>query len=203
MTVVAVVVIALSALVFIGTLVRAAFYAPDSELSIQTLLETFVPEPNVAQTMSNPVRLEIPSLSVNARVQQVGKNKKGEMAVPSNYADVAWYRNGTVPGQRGSAVINGHVDNGLALPGVFKNLGNLKVGDDVYVRAKDGSMLHFEVTELATYPYTDGPVERIFGADDAARLNLITCTGAWLPGKRTYTERLVVYTTFVDTRAAR
>jgi sortase A len=68
----------------------------------------------------------------------------------------------------------------------------------VYVIDHGGSKLHFVVTDIKTYPYTDGPVEQIFNADDAARLNLITCAGTWVSGSRTYNERLVVYTTYKD-----
>lgn len=186
--------------VFVMTLVNAVFYAPDSGGDISSLQASFVPPaPEVAQSTSVPVRLLIPSLSVNARVQYVGMNKKGEMGIPNNFSDVAWYKYGPVPGQLGSAVMAGHVDNGLALPGVFRRLGEMKEGDDVYVIAKDGSKLRFVVQSVETYPYDEGPVERVFGASDAARLNLITCSGAWLRGKRTYAERTVVYTTYVET----
>lgn len=126
-------------------------------------------------------------------------NEQGQMKAPSNFKDVGWYRYGTVPGQLGSAVMDGHVDNGLSLGGVFKRLGDIKVGDDVYVIAKDGSELHFIVRGVETYPYTTGPTERIFGANDVARLNLITCAGTWVRGDQTYSDRLVVYTTFVAT----
>lgn len=179
-----------AALVFVGTMVQALFYAPTSEIEPpeQMLL--------VAATSSKPVRLEIPSLGIDAKVQYVGVNGKGEMGIPSNFKDVAWYRYGTVPGQLGSAVIAGHVDNGLALPVVFWRLKEMRVGNDVYVVARDGSKLRFTVTGIATYPYTESPAERIFGESDKARLNLITCAGSWLKGLRTYSERLVIYTVF-------
>src|SRR5262249_51609088 len=117
--------------IFAWTAVHALFYAPD---------ETFAPSGAavVAPTSSDPARLIIPSLSIDANVQYVGVKKDGSMGTPDNFTDVAWYRYGTIPGQLGSAVIDGHVDNGLALAGVFKHLQDIKVGDDVYVGTKDG-----------------------------------------------------------------
>lgn len=188
---VAVALVTVSALlVFLATAVQAFLYTPTSEIEPPGQI------PLVAATSSKPARLKIPSLDIDANVQYVGVNGKGEMGIPSNFKDVAWYRYGTIPGQLGSAVIAGHVDNGLGLPAVFWDLKDLKAGDDVYIVAEDGSRLHFLVSDVATYPYTDSPAERIFAESDKARLNLITCSGKWLPGKRTYSERLVIYTVF-------
>lgn len=194
---IAVAIVVIAGTVFFTTLVRAVFYTPEGEITVPSIVPMI--EPEVAQSASLPLRLQIPSLSINARVQQVGLNAKKNMAAPTNFTDVGWYKYGTVPGQLGSAVIDGHVDNGLALSGVFKRLGDMAIGDDVYITARDGSRLHFVVTDIQSYPYTDAPSERIFSAKDAAHLNLITCAGTWIKGKRTYDERLVVYTTYKDT----
>jgi LPXTG-site transpeptidase (sortase) family protein len=195
-TTVVTVVMCLAAVLFVRTLIHATIYAPESGFDFGS---SHPGPPILAQTTSPPVRLVIPSLSINAKVQQVGLNAKGEMGIPTNFKDVGWYKYGTVPGQLGSAVIDGHIDNALALPGVFKHLEDIKKGDDVYVVANDGTTLRFVVSEVATYPYTDGPTEHIFGANDVARLNLITCTGTWVSSKHTYNERFVVYTTYAGT----
>lgn len=122
------------------------------------------------------------------------------MGTPSNFTDVAWYKYGPVPGALGSAVIDGHVDNGLALAGVFKHLVDIKIGDRVTTVTRDGSQLQFAVVAIETYPYQDTPSSTIFAtATDTARLNLITCEGTWVPGGKTYDHRLVVYTQLVST----
>src|SRR6185369_16068103 len=187
-----VMIVIIAATVFVTTVVRAFFYAPEDG---SVLPSFFGAPPPVAYMPSDPVRLIIPALSIDAKVQYTGLNSKGSMGVPTNFTDVAWYKNGTVPGKLGSAVIDGHVDNGLGLAGVFKHLGDLKDGDDVYVVTKDGSKLHFVVSDTEMYPYTDAPGEQIFASSDKAWLNLITCAGTWVRGKDTYNERLVVYTT--------
>jgi LPXTG-site transpeptidase (sortase) family protein len=127
----------------------------------------------------------------------VGVNALGNMRAPSNFTDVSWYEYGTVPGMVGSAVIAGHVDNGLGLDGVFKHLSDMQVNDDLYIETIGGAMLHFKVSDIETYPYQDVPTTTLFGQDDAARLNLITCDGTWVPGHDTYDHRIVIYTRLV------
>jgi LPXTG-site transpeptidase (sortase) family protein len=147
-----------------------------------------------------PATLIIPKLGINASVQRVGIAKSGRMAVPTNFTDVAWYEGGTVPGNKGSAVIAGHLDNGLGLRGVFSDLANLSPGDRVEVRTSNGRTLTFKVDSLKIYPYESVP-STIFTANDAAHLNLITCEGDGIrTGSEgfTYDHRLVVYTTLVS-----
>jgi sortase (surface protein transpeptidase) len=139
-----------------------------------------------------PSRLLIPSLNIDANVQKVGINVKGAMGTPNNFTDVAWYKYGVIPGNIGSAVIDGHVDNGLALAGVFKHLVDIKPGDDIYVVTEAGDKVHFTVTTVDTYNYKFVPVEDIFNNQNGSHLRLITCGGTWVPSGRTYDERLVV-----------
>lgn len=190
---IAAIVLVAAAVVFVWTLVHALFIAPGDHFVAAAQM------PYTVATSSSPVRLIIPVLNINANVQDVGVNAQGAMRAPDNFTDVAWYDQGPMPGQLGSAVIDGHVDNGLGLPGVFKHLSDIKVDDDVYVQEKDGSQLHFKVTDIATYPYQSAPTGLIFGETDAARLNLITCEGTWVPGGDTYDHRLVVFTELQST----
>lgn len=181
--------------VFAGTLVHALWYAPESSVYVP---EHPAPLAREALPEEQPDRLVIPALEIDAHVQYVGLTARGAMGIPSNFTDVAWYKYGPAPGFLGSAVIDGHVDNGLSLPGVFKHLGDLKVGDDVYVFRKDGTQLHFTVRAVKTYNYKQVPVDRVFSRSDSAYLNLITCDGVWVKSERTYDERLVVYTELVS-----
>lgn len=153
---------------------------------------------NDIEVTSLPVRLKIPSLSIDAHVQHVGTTQQGNMAAPSNFSDVGWYKHGTVPGMAGSAVIDGHVDNALALPGVFEHLAYAKVGDDIYIETVDGKNLHFRVRAIEVYPYKEVPAKYVFEKTNEARLNLITCDGTWIAGEKTYDKRLIVYAIRVE-----
>ncbi len=178
--------------VFVGTLVRAALFVPP-EAEAPAALQAARGLSVSAEPRDHPERLLIPRIGVDAAVQSVGIAKSGNMAVPSNYSDTGWYRYCPAPGFRGSAVLDGHVDNGFALPGVFKRLNELKAGDEIIVRAQNGVERRFAVTGVQTYHYRDVPVDLVFNRADVARLNLVTCEGAWIAGEKTYDQRLVVY----------
>lgn len=192
----AIITITLIAFFICGATAVRAFWTPGgSEVPAPGLAED-APINDVSEA-AQPDRLTIPEIGVDADIQYVGITAGGNMGVPSNFTDVGWYKYGTVPGQLGSAVIDGHVDNAIGLDGVFKNLEKLRVGDEVFVETKGGRKLRFVVTEVTTYGYKEVPNDRLFSRTDARRLNLITCGGSWIKTEKTYDERVVVYTVLV------
>lgn len=142
-----------------------------------------------------PIRLRIPVLNIDTHVESVGLLGDA-MGVPTNPWNVAWYKLGPQPGMTGNAVIDGHLDTATG-PAVFLHLGNLRSGDLLYVTAGGGKGYTFKVTNMANYPVDNAPLARIFGASKDAHLNLITCSGDWLPQQQGYSQRLVVYSTLV------
>lgn len=112
---------------------------------------------------------------------------------------MGWYTGGSRPGQEGTAVVAGHVDNALGLSGVFKHLGDMEMGNDVYIETTEGETLHFRVLKKEIYPYDAVPIDELFFKTGGRYLNLITCSGRWLATQHTYSHRLVVYTELVAT----
>jgi LPXTG-site transpeptidase (sortase) family protein len=206
-------VIVVSGLIFGTVLARSVFYAPqDSErepflpagllqnslrknFNYSEVLSEVLPTTNTGtpkvQNPWYPKKLRVPSAGVDAKVQDVGITKLGNMATPNNFTDVGWFEYGTIPGDKGSAVIAGHVNDGLGLPAVFDGLKNVKVGDDVYIDTFGGKTVHFVVTDIKTYDYK-APTEEIFNENSQPILRLITCSGVWVPQTRTHDKRLVV-----------
>ena len=188
----------LAAVIFAMTIVRAVFYAPEDELPNAPLASSSTPPayvdtlPRAPSLDEYPARLIIPSLQIDAQVQYVGINTQGNMGIPNNFTDVGWYKYGTVPGHLGSAVMAGHVDNGLGMAGVFKHLDGVLAGDDIYVVAKNGTKIHFVVTDAKSYSYLGAPTEMIFQKSDGIYLNLVTCSGRWMNKEKTYDRRIVV-----------
>jgi hypothetical protein len=144
-----------------------------------------------------PVRLVIPAIGINASVESVGIRPDGNLATPVQHPweDVGWYNLGPLPSERGSAVIDGHLDRPGGYPAVFWRLRDIQVGDDVQVTRSAGKTLHFRVTRIAYYPPDQAPLQDIFGNLGGKYLNLITCAGDWIPSQHQTTLRLVVYTT--------
>jgi sortase A len=189
-------------LLFVGgvMLTNALFYSPSEEVGSPEKdenLSKIVPK-NVAEAVENikdnplyPKRLSIPAIKVNAEINLVGITKKGNMATPTNFKDVGWYKYGPIPGEKGSALIAGHVNNGLSWPAVFGNLEDLKIGDDIYVERESGETIHFVVRSMGVYDF-NGSTDEVFASSDEELLKLITCSGTWIPDLRTHDKRLVV-----------
>ena len=138
-----------------------------------------------------PVRLIIPGINIVASIEYVGLTSSGEMGVPGNITDVGWFDLGPRPGERGSAVIDGHVDGGNGGKGVFIDLDKLKEGDKLYIEDSRGAITSFVVRESRTYD--PGYTEEVFNSTDGVHLNLITCNGIWNKTKKSYSKRLVVF----------
>ncbi len=180
--------------IFFSTGARTLFVAPDTEIPIP---EALLP-PSDIPPEEYPERIVVPAIGVDALVRDVGINEKGNMATPGNYTDVGWYRYGSLPGERGSAVFAGHVDNGLGLDGVFKRLDELEVGDEIFIQDREGKRLRFVVTSARAYQYKDTPADILFNRVGASRVNLITCAGTWVRDEKTYDQRLVVSARLLD-----
>ncbi len=157
-----------------------------------------LPEEKVDSAL-NPVRLIIPAIDINAFVEDVGTQANADLATPSQnpWLDVGWYNLGPRPGERGSAVIDGHLDRPGGFPAVFWQLRDLHVGDEVLVKNSSGKTLRFQVTRIELYAPQDAPIQDIFGNSGGTFLNLITCAGDWIPSQHQTNLRLVVYTSLM------
>lgn len=140
-----------------------------------------------------PQNIEIPAIKVNAAIEKVGRLANGQMGVPEGFETVGWFEPGIKPGAPGNAVMAGHVDSKTG-PAVFYKLEDLKKGDEIIVKDKEGKTLTFEVTGKEAYKRKDAPVDKIFDFAYTSKLNLITCVGTFNQKEGTHEERLVVYT---------
>lgn len=144
--------------------------------------------------VGRPARLKIPKINVNASVEHVGLAQNGEMGVPKGPAGVAWLNLGPRPGEKGSAVIDGHFGWKNGIPAVFDNLYKLRKGDKIYIEDEKGVISTFVVRELRRYGEHDDASAAFGSVDGKEHLNLITCEGAWDKTKKSYSNRLVVFT---------
>ena len=138
----------------------------------------------------SPIVIEIKKLGVDAQVEQAGLDHHGDMQVPVNACDVAWYKPGPVPGAAGDAVIDGHLD-WTSGPSVFWNLHQLRRGDEIDIIQAGGGVVRFIVSRLRTVAHTTFQTG-LFASTGPPMLSLYTCAGSWEPWARTYSERLIV-----------
>jgi len=152
--------------------------------------------PRVVSRASRPVSIAIPAAGVDARVVPVGLGRDGAVEVPE--VDLAgWYQPGPRPGERGPAVIVGHVDSRSG-PAVFYALNQLRPGDRIVV-GQDGTPASvFAVERLERQPKGALPVGRIWNRTGAPVLRLITCGGGFDRSTGHYRDNLIVYASLVS-----
>ncbi|MER7722684.1 class F sortase [Streptomyces sp. NPDC096323] len=145
-------------------------------------------------------RLAIPSIGVEAPVIDVNLDANGwiETPPPQDPNLAGWYQNGIAPGQLGTSVIVGHVDN-EAGPAVFYGLGSLKKGNRVEVTRSDDRVAVFEVYGVEVFSKHDFPGARVYGDTGQAELRVITCGGGYTKANG-YDGNVVAFARLVDTR---
>jgi LPXTG-site transpeptidase (sortase) family protein len=144
---------------------------------------------------STPSRLLIPAISVDAAIEARGLEANRNLSTPTDFNDVAWFKQGPVPGQPGNALINGHV-NWWTGSAVFSRLGDIRSGDQVVVVRGDGSRATFKVSTIRVLAAKARDTS-LFASSTAAKLTLITCWGPWDFHLGTDSQRLLVTATLV------
>lgn len=150
------------------------------------------PTPDVVPDGDLPASVQIPSIRAASTLVQLGTAADGTLEVPTDYAQAGWYDEGPAPGERGPAVIAGHVDSRSG-PAVFYRLRELKAGDVVTVRQRDGDIVRFTVTRVEQYAKDAFPTARVYGPAAGPVLRLITCGGSFDRSTGHYRDNLVVY----------
>ncbi|MER5543957.1 class F sortase [Streptomyces sp. NPDC002589] len=170
----------------------ASAAAPD----IRTGMGTFS-APAKPLDFSTVDRIRIPAIQVNAPVMPVGLNADGWVgAPPADIANLAgWFTGAVSPGEKGTAVVVGHVDNQRG-PAVFYGLGALKKGNRIEVLRKDGRTAVFETYGVEVFSKNRFPGERVYGSKGTPELRVITCGGGF--SKRNgYDGNVVVFARLV------
>jgi len=139
-----------------------------------------------------PVRLEIASINLVAPIVPVSVDSQNALQIPDQENTVGWYSGGPMPGQRGSSVIDGHLDTATT-PAIFWKLNKVKTGDTVKVDFSDGSQKNFTVYATKNFPQNQFPSQQVYGDPGFAGLNLITCSGTYVHSISRYTDNLVVF----------
>lgn len=154
--------------------------------------------PSPTENPSLPVIVDIPKIAISTIVEQVGTDEGGRMGVPVEAANVGWFNLGAKPGEKGNAVLAGHLDTITGAPAVFYNLNLLEIGDEIVITEDKGKVLKFKVFDKQIYQFDDFPVEQVFGESDRSRLNLITCEGIFDQRSQNYSHRTVIYSELIE-----
>lgn len=144
------------------------------------------PQPAEKLYSTTAVSLEIPSLGVKTEIVGVPL-VNGDWDVSWLWREAGWLEGTAFPGWKGNSALTAHVYLPDGAPGPFLNLGNLKWGDTIIVRAY-GAMYIYEVRENRVVRPNDMSALK---HEDSSWLTLITCKN-YIESTNTYANRIVV-----------
>ncbi|CAL9357306.1 hypothetical protein SUDANB105_00594 [Streptomyces sp. enrichment culture] len=147
-----------------------------------------------------PDRVRIPSIQVDAPVTAVGLDSEGWVAAPpaENPNLAGWFTGAVSPGEKGTAVVVGHVDNQQG-PAVFYGLGALKKGSHVEVARQDGKTAVFEIYGVEVFDKNNFPGDRVYASKGAPELRVITCGGGFSQ-QSGYDGNVVAFARLIEVR---
>ncbi|TMR34422.1 class F sortase [Actinomadura geliboluensis] len=150
---------------------------------------------------SVPVQVAVPAIGVRAPLVRLGLDADGSVQVPraDRPREAGWYDLGPAPGERGAAVLLGHVDS-AAGAAVFYDLGRLRPGHRVEVTRADGRVAVFTVESVERVAKDRFPTQRVYGPLDRPGLRLVTCGGPFDRAVRGYRDNVIVYATETSVR---
>ena len=143
-----------------------------------------------ATPSSDPLRVRIPAIGVNVALKRLGLNDDATLEVPG-YDEAGWYAGGPRPGEHGPALIAAHRDSAVG-PAVFYRLEDLAPGDLVHIDYEEGSVT-FAVRASQSFPKSQFPTERVYGATSGPALRLVTCDGTFDRIVHSYRDNLIVW----------
>lgn len=173
--------------------VVAGAYANGPAVAPVTPTPTATPTPTPIP-VANPIHISIPTLGVEADIEQVGVSAENVMEIPHDFLKVGWYKNSMKPGQKGNtaAIINGHYDTSTGKPAVFFHIQKLTQNDEIIITAEDRIRYVFKIHDVQSHPLDNFPTDIVYGVTNGTILKIITCDGYWQPDKNSYSDRLVV-----------
>ncbi|RRO19231.1 class F sortase [Saccharopolyspora rhizosphaerae] len=141
---------------------------------------------------AEPSRVRISDAGIDAPVVPLDVDSRGALIPPDTGEVAGWWRNGPEPGERGPAVIAGHVDTSVG-PAVFYRIPKLSEGTEVVIDRADGTSAVFTTYRVEEHPKDEFPTGSVYGATALPELRLITCGGRFDAAGGRYLANVVVF----------
>ncbi len=165
---------------------------PTDRFRSQIEIETTAPIQAAEPVIADPIKVNIPSISLEAAIVRAELDPDGRMSVPEDEQTVSWWQYGVKPGEVGNAVLAGHFIISASQKGVFYNLRHVQKGDSIITTDENGGIQQFKVSRINVYKEKDFPTEEVYGLSNSKQLILITCSGTYSSKLDDYSHRLVI-----------
>lgn len=176
----------------------AAYARTGEDVSPPAVEAAAAPTDGLAEPRApEPVGVRSDAVDIASPTIPVGKRDDGRLEVPEDAHTAGWWTGRAIPGERGPAVIVGHVDSREG-PGAFWELGDLEAQDRVSVDREDGTSLHWRVARVERYPKEDFPTRAVYGHTDTPTLRLVTCSGFFDAEVGHYEDNTIVFLTLAE-----
>jgi hypothetical protein len=142
--------------------------------------------------VARPERIRIPVIGVNSRLEALGRLADGTIEIPKDWNVAGWFEGGARPGQRGPAVILGHVDSRSG-PAVFYRLRELTPGDKILIDQGDGRTAEFIVDRTERHAKTRFPTTDVYFPTLRPILRVVTCGGSFDQSSGHYRDNVIVF----------
>ena len=134
--------------------------------------------------------MTIPAIRVESAPLVPMNVRNTYMDLPYSPHQVAWYDFTAKPGMGSNAVFSAHLDYIGYGPAVFHDLHQLREGDEVLIRLKDGTRLRYTVVSNKTVALPDLDIYAVVAPTPEEIATLITCAGTFYGDD--YSHRVIV-----------
>ncbi|MCH8570298.1 class F sortase [Nesterenkonia sp. AY15] len=140
-----------------------------------------------------PVQVLYPEIDADIPVEPRGGAGDGQMDIPDDAAQAAWYEYGKAPADEvGTTVISAHAGSQETPVGPLYALKDSSPGEEVTVLDEAGDAHHYEVTQVEQLGKDGLDFAPYFERTGEHRLVLITCGGQWIDERSSYADNIIV-----------
>lgn len=141
---------------------------------------------------ADPIKIRIPDLELDADMDPLEVGQNQTLNPPTSYDRTGWWRDGPEPGEKGPAVVAGHVDSYKG-PAVFYRLRDLTPGGEILIDRADGTTVVFQIDRVEQHSKSNFPTEAVYKQTPDSQLRLVTCGGEFDESAGSYRDNLIIY----------
>lgn len=190
--------VVLLVLIFAFQMIRGGNNSDSANTQVEDQVQTSDQEDTQSPIVASkgvPSRINIPSVGIDAPIVSVGLTSSGQMDAPNSLTDVGWYNRSAKVGESNySILLDGHYGR-PGRPGIFFNLKDIKMGDNIEVFGQTSESVLYKVVEIENLPQEEVDMRKALMPYSAGTesITLITCFGEYDSQEADYSHRVVVY----------